>query len=137
MSRLGVCRMLRDCDGGKHLFSEMMRVANGGVGSPGRRKYRCSGRSRHWMDAWSPGNGRTLVQERRANDVFIDCPMRCCFGNLVRPRGLEAVAQRLSRRVDLDQQPRDHGDSKWEEPYIHVAGSLSPGSRRNIAVAWQ
>lgn len=87
MSRLGVCRMLRDCDGGKHLFSEMMRVANGGVGSPGRRKYRCSGRSRHWMDAWSPGNGRTLVQERRANDVFIDCPMRCCFGNLVRPRG--------------------------------------------------
>jgi hypothetical protein len=94
---LCVCRMLRDCHGGQHLFSEMMRVANGGVGSPGRRKYRCSGRWRHWMHVCSPGNSRTLVEDVRAIAVFVDSCMGGC----------------LQSCAATGDEPRD---IRWEEP---------------------
>jgi hypothetical protein len=82
---------------GKHLFSEMMRVANGGVGSPGRRKYRCSGRWRHWMHVCSPGNSRTLVEDVRAIAVFVDSCMGGC----------------LQSCAATGDEPRD---IRWEEP---------------------
>ena len=77
------------------------------------------------LDAWSPGNGRTLVQERRANDVFIDCPMRCCFGNLVRPRG---IGGRCTTTIKAGR--------NLDQPRSTTLGVTGIASGRNLIFTW-